>query len=104
MRLLEPRKRSENTLRNLTVDLFVKQSELDDRLQALFTQLGQEGKGFDLLVEGESSASLGNTALVDLGSAPALTSPRSTPPYHNVNNPHVVRREGRPHLVQAAPI
>ena len=73
VRLLEPRKRSENTLRNLTVDLFVKQSEQDDGLQALFTQLGQDGKGFDLLVEGESSASLGNTALIDLGSAPALT-------------------------------
>lgn len=114
VRLLEPRKRSENTLRNLLVDLFVKQSEQDDGLQALFTHLWQEGKGVDLLVEGESSASLGNTALLDLGSAPALTCrplhtslhrpPRSTPPYRNVNNPHVVRREGRPHLVQAAPI
>ena len=65
-------KRSENLLRNLTNGFFVEQSPQDAALQAVFIAAQQEGKPFDLLVEGEGSVSFGNTALKDLSSAPAL--------------------------------
>ena len=86
VRGLKPKLRSENTLRNLTVDLFVNRAEKDPDLQAFFADLQVKGEGFDLLVAGEGSASLGNTPIMDKSSAPTLRRAalshvtRSTPP------------------------
>ena len=86
VRKLQPKMRSENTLRNLTVDFFVKQAKKDRALQAFFADLQGKGKGVDLLVAGEGRASLGNTAIIDKSSAPTLRRTalshvtRSTPP------------------------
>ena len=72
VRGLKPKLRSENTLRNLTVDLFVNRAVKDPDLQAFFADLQGKGKGFDLLVSGEGSASLGHTPIMDKSSAPTL--------------------------------
>ena len=84
VRKLQPKMRSENTLRNLLVDFFV--NKKDSALQAFFAVLQGKGEGVDLLVAGEGSSSLGNTAIMDKSSAPtrrraALSHvTRSTPP------------------------